>query len=383
MEIPEELLKCSEKELKEILKTNNVYKATYLIKDGSIRHVEGRIKDRFLIDGTMWQYYDVNRKFKPLTFPLYREIVSQSIWDNVNNWTTDRLFKWAVKEFNNVYGEEYVDGDEVSNNIIVYFPEITISNSVEQSHIMRDIYLRFKIWEYGIKLTGLKRGTLTDVEYRNRYTFSHVSNSYEELWDWRTDFCFGDTDIATLKNKLEKQGKQYCFRNLSIFLHAIEQYLSWESLEGVPYSKIDTVIYDKNRWREEIKPVSAKMLDDTLRNISDFTYEFVPSDEGYDISLTEESKNKIADFLTISYPEECSLYMDGRSVYERTIDLDNVNRENNIYFKGEWKPFIVVKTSQEIVLPKRINNEVLNWVVQKIEKKFNQYFKNKRINEYS
>lgn len=381
MNIPETLLKLPEKELKKILAEENIYKAKFVIYDEQIYEVEKKYKKKvFFTDGSEENVDHLQCYYKPLSFEQFGKIKVKNISQLIDNWTRQQWFNWCKRQFINSYGEEYVyDSDPC---IYVHFPETTISNSMEQSHIIRDLYLKFEISKNGVFLNGLKRGTLTDAEVRNYYTFSHVNNG-ENCFSWADMFCFGETQISQLRNDLRRNRKT-AFRSLPFFLEAVKEYLSWESLEGVPYRKIDDVIYDKKLWRNVHLNYSKEMLDFVIQHIESFTYTFDNNEEGYFVKIDDTSKETIANLLTERFPECCSLYLEGRSVERRSVDDECREIPDHILWKGEYRPFkLITTTDVNMQLPKRINNYALDGLCKTLEIKFNQFLKEKKLNEYS
>lgn len=384
MNIPETLLKLPEKELKKILSEENIYKAKYVIRNGSIYEVESKHKGVvFLNRGGVSSIEDFRYRYTPLSLNELDKIKKEQLSNTINNWTYEQWFKWCTKQFINSYGEEYVDWEN-DPYIIVHFPEITIRNSVEQSHIIRDLYLKFYIGQNGIVINGLRRGTLTDIEVRNDYVFSHVSTG--NIFGWNSTFCFGYTEIADLRSRLESgrnNGRMTIFKELKFFLEALKEYFSWESLEGVPYRKIDDVIYDKKLWGDTYKQFHPSMLECVLKELESFTYVFDNSGEEYHVTLDNVSREIIGDILTEKFPESCDLYLEGRSVIKRVIQEQNYENEF-IEFKGENRPFkLITVTDVNIELPKRINVSILNEVCAIIETRFNKFLIQKKVNEYN
>jgi len=385
MQIPEELNKLSEKELKKILKPN-IFEAKYIINKeyNRIYEIEAKIgkyvypkgsRDRIFIGNLQRKDY-----YEPLTYESLQRFRKENILTKINNWIYSQFQNWCIRQFNDVYGEEFVSVDD--NYVTVWFPEVTISNSMEQSHIMRDIYLKFYIDSSQVKLEGLKRGTLTDVEIRNYYTFSHCSNN-ERVFSWAESFCFGYTQIADLKDNLNTRLK--LVKNLRFFLEAIKEYLSWESLEGVPYNKIDNVIYDKNLYTE--CSTSGYDLEDCLltvmNNIENFTYSFNFYNSEYFTYLSNSSIEEVSSILEKYYPEQLLPCLNGVSVQRNVIEEEEYDHPQFIWFKNEYRPFKLIKTnSSEIDLPRKINTNLLSEVIEQIQYKYNEFLKQKKINDY-
>lgn len=382
-EIIEELSKYSQKELESILNKPSAFSSKYVIEGNTLKKIDGKdCYGRFYISGNRYRPEEVKEYLKPLTTKKFAEVKLNNITEKINDWSYERFYEYCLKQFISAYGEQYVD-DECPY-ITVHFPEITVSNSIEQSHIIRDVYLKFEIRSNGVKLYGLKRGTVTETEWRNNYWFSHC-DSYR-VSEWTRSFCFGYTDIADIKEKLAERNKLYVFKHLSYFLEAIKEYLSWESLEGVPYYKIDSVINDVTRFQEKSINISnvpiEEMYNSCIRNITSLKYSYYQNDNNEYVIRLEDSSN-IAEHLTQAFPEHCYYFLNGDSVEEKTNPPQcTYQNDRHIIFKGEHRPFNLIKdTPMEISLPKRIHSRILNKIVEKIQNNLENFILNKKLNE--
>lgn len=385
MKIPEKLLKLSEKELKETL-VDNIFKSEYVIYDGDIVDNIERTKKLLFVDGVRMNYNEFIKECEPLTFEKLNRFRKENVLSTINTWTTTKFFNWVHRQFVDVYGEEFVYYDTY-DTIYVHFPELVVRNSVEQSHIIRDVYLRFLLDTRRVTLKGILRGTLTDIEIRNEYVFSHVNTG--NIFGWNSTFCFGYTEIADLRSRLESgrnNGRLTIFKELKFFLEALKEYFSWESLEGVPYKKIDDVIYDKKQWREANTSTfdREKALNCVLNNIEEFTYTYDYNDDGNQtIKLSAEAKEKIEAILEQNFPENLLYYLEGMSVEKRNISDISYRNSEHIYFKGEYRPFTLITVENKEELPKKICRGMLRSVINMLEDKFTQFLINKKLNEYN
>lgn len=128
----------------------------------------------------------------------------------------------------------------------LHFPHIHITNSAGQEHDLRDLWVRLVLTginEYGDEdednsitadLQGM-RTTFSLTEARKTYRHSHLSSSG---LNW-SSFCLGSgTPIAQSIEALEEAPTE---ENWLYLFHSLAPYLSWESLEGVPYITIGTL----------------------------------------------------------------------------------------------------------------------------------------------
>ena len=125
--------------------------------------------------------------------------------------------------------------------IILHFPEVTVNNKRGESHIMRDFFVKFDIVFYSDNLFTLsnirgRRLKLTAQEIQADYQFSHLSGGINQNWN---NFCFGDsTPITILFNKISRKHNKNTLEDVYKFFLLLDTYVTWESLEGVPYRKI-------------------------------------------------------------------------------------------------------------------------------------------------
>jgi len=133
---------------------------------------------------------------------------------------------------------------------VIHFPEITITNRDDESHLIRDMYIRL---EPCYSTTGMsfdnfkgKRMSATRREVISRYQHSHQS-SRNYVWDesstdtqfWYRGFCLGSSEIIQV---LSMVGSMFTKDRFKLFLLQLEEYLIYESIEGNPYKRINNTI---------------------------------------------------------------------------------------------------------------------------------------------
>jgi hypothetical protein len=142
------------------------------------------------------------------------------------------------------FGEEFIDVRDVNNTteFITYFPDITIKNSQGRSHNIKNLYTKFVITENNIfdgALYGV-RSTRTYSEVLGEYNHSHLRESKERK-DW-SSFCLGDaTPIRMLITEFSTDKKNFTEENIDMFCYQLNSYVRWESLEGIPYRKMEGI----------------------------------------------------------------------------------------------------------------------------------------------
>lgn len=401
MNIPEELLKMSQKELNRAL-VDNVFRTKYFYNNDykKIYKLEGKIKGDFFLE--RWGQIN-HRQLRDRNYIIPLSIEQLNILKierlKANFKENGGYIKWAIKKFNEAFGEEYVDAFEKSRDyarIIVHFPEITIKNSAEQEHLMRDVYLLFYVNPDSIELRGLKRGTMTEDEYWTGYTFSHIDGKICTIPTWESRFCYGEsnTPMSKITKEMNRRGFLSIMKNLPFYLEMIKEYLSWESLEGVPWRRIDSVINNISGWREinsedgeEYQNLLSynlsEIYEQVMDKISSFTYEYyLSTGDEWRTKLSSKSVEEIRGVLKEIVPEQViPVYNNMAMIRMDESDRDEVySSEEHIKFKGEYRPFSLIPSPVKEI-SSDINPLILTDVKERIESRFNEFLIKKKINE--
>jgi hypothetical protein len=158
----------------------------------------------------------------------------------------------ALKELAiSVFGEERVYTKEIDGYTFLYihFPEIIITNSKDQKHLIRDLYIEYNIrvrkenfdnsgYKLSLGFSG-KRTSLSLKEHESSYRHSHLTTGNNHFGG----FCLGSSDYSLLLQSLQIEPTE---DNWMLILLGLENYLSWESLEGGPYITLDNLKYNNS-----------------------------------------------------------------------------------------------------------------------------------------
>jgi len=298
--------------------------------------------------------------------------------------STQQKINFINKVIRSVMDEDtydvYRDSDYIY--IILHFPEITMTNSVEQSHIIRDVYIKMYIRTNSLTLRdiAIARSTVTENEYIKKYTFSHCSRGFS--YQWNNNICFGDTTIHELKNDLNIKNSVI---DLPYFITLLKSYLSWESIEGTPFIRMDSIVDNtqikaapQNWTNSDI--INAVNL--VLCNTESFEYNFnetngiaCPFIDTKSIEKIENILTECSDFKRFVYPS-----VNRKSIIVTPLKItDNIPQYTDIYFKGCQVPFKIVK--DEVADTKNvkmsIHNLFLSQVIEEIEIKFTKFLTDK------
>lgn len=148
--------------------------------------------------------------------------------------------------FKDYYGEDKVDlqGDVSYYNIIVHWPEVTVTNEEDEHIIIWDLYARIKITSEGKMLERMtfKRSTFNRIQWKSHYIHSHISYSSHDALGWHW-CCTGTGPINRTIKTLTSEGNEEAWR---MFVWELDKYVHIESLNGGPYIKIRNV-YNSDR----------------------------------------------------------------------------------------------------------------------------------------
>ena len=147
-----------------------------------------------------------------------------------------------------VFGEERVEIIADSSNYVIltiHFPEIHITNTKEERHDIKDMFIRFYIklhdidedYKLEISMHGARTSiSIKEYEYEG-YRHSHlIRGNIGEF----SEFCLGYSDFKMIMQTIVLEPTP---ENWYLLFLSIENYLSWESLEGGPYCKIGSLRY--------------------------------------------------------------------------------------------------------------------------------------------
>jgi len=133
-------------------------------------------------------------------------------------------------------------------SIIIHYPEITITNSEDLEHTIKDLIAVIDLFTYSynmlapVDIKGF-RTTLSEKEFINRYTHSHLpKRPFNKENIFATDpFCIGEeTELKNLMGMLKDRENKDNYEDLfEAFIYNLQSMLEWESLEGVPYNHMN------------------------------------------------------------------------------------------------------------------------------------------------
>lgn len=166
------------------------------------------------------------------------------------------------------FGDANVDFKE-NNEILIYFPKVTVTNEHDKSIEITKLFVKVVVDEDCL-LVGtftMNRSEFTVDQFKSDYLHSHICGIPVMNGGDASDFkapCLGTGPIrqtcTTLNNEFSEE-----FWNL--FCRELSLYVTRESLEGVPYRRLERVGIKNGKWGKlDLEPnfYSTPFLEDSV-----------------------------------------------------------------------------------------------------------------------
>lgn len=277
----------------------------------------------------------------------------------------------------------------------IHFPEITITNSRRQTHLIRDLWMKFDFNFLGRSLghSGM-RTTKTYAEYASSYNHSHMQNSASCDSGTSLGCCLGNTDYSTLSAQLTHK---FDSNMLSLFMQQLPDYLAWESLEGGPYARIENI--SAKNYNGSRTYLGGTQLENAYKTFlrtypSGYNIQLIDNGAHYQFKVIKDEEFKAR--ITNICPEEFKQSYDiiakkqfidtSNSISSQEIARLNSDFErrpmftykgNPVYFKI-YNPNAVLKTDNPNIV-RIAPDQMIDYIAQQIELNVNKYY----IEEYS
>lgn len=137
-------------------------------------------------------------------------------------------------------------GSKIQSHIIVYFPEVRVSNEYDHFIDITELYVKVTIDMDGTMVGSflLNRGEYTMTQYFCDYMHSHVCGIPKRNPKEFLRVCLGSGPIRNTVNRLNAH---YDLDIWKLFCVELEKYVATESLSGGPYRRLEDVsLYNVN-----------------------------------------------------------------------------------------------------------------------------------------
>lgn len=135
--------------------------------------------------------------------------------------------------------------------ILIYYPEVTITNENGQSHEIKDLFVEVPVNGYGYLVSGISfnRATYTLDEFNANYLHSHISTiPVDDFEEFQTP-CLGSGPIRYTISDLMLGNYSDRWMILAV---QIDKLVHVESLQGGPYHRLERIGKQDNRFDKQI-----------------------------------------------------------------------------------------------------------------------------------
>lgn len=331
-----------------------------------------------------------SRNKKTLAKLIDLEVIFDDVPASRNSQLKEELFKFV-----DIFEDKYKDNWDLHFHkttegdfkviFIVRYPEITITNSEGAIHYIKELLVGHPlVWKNNHLYTGAVKGTRlckNKYEIKRGYQQSHLPNTSTWLNApfYFSNFCLGsDTDVVRM---LAEFDFEMDWERYELYLFCIDSMLSWESLEGVPYSKIKDITTAFNQkiadgsWTVQ----ATKIVFQIIKNKVPLDVDFYISENRYKIKTSERTISFIRRIIDqLSLPEGYLAYRIPNTFnqYVTTTSADpskaifTINSTAYLIFRGSiLYPRVITQKEKATVEEKDfiINPYILKNVIRELE----------------
>ena len=295
------------------------------------------------------------------------------------------LWELCSLEYTDIDNDNFIANFYTYTNtaFIIKYPFITISNSKKEHHTIKDLYVKFEFTYEGrmINAFTIQRSTYSLKEFLYSYKHSHVGavlmssgriHSRSSIREF-SSVCLGTGPIRDIIAGLGASYSEEGFNEIAFmqFLNLLDDFIAWESLEGVPYrhladipkQNIDNLVevqeddlraYTTSHERERI--INTIVQEDVLDKIQEYLYTIpkvvnglpyivVKCDEyalqKYLITLVDIESSLISNSVVIYKKDDfgrITYFRKSRNIIDRELLKESLNEVQNtdlFTFKGE------------------------------------------------
>ena len=269
---------------------------------------------------------------------------------------------------------------EIYYDVIIKFPKIEITNSKNHSHIIHDLYVK---WKFGpgfkmIKTLAGIRGSLDYIENKVGYRHSHLPST-SSIDTQFSQFCLGTGDFRELHTEWTQEDHEFVQEEFELLLYQLGAYVKWESLGGGPYMRIQNIAVGNSssyiNTHDDYKIAIEKLTNFPLK------YNYTTKRFTIDITALEKELSKIEEIYKVSKTS------DGQYIYgdlslntiREWIAVANIkmSRKPLFIFQEEEVYQKVIKISskeKDSLLEKVVHPRVCKYVSELLTSSTNNYF---------
>ena len=218
------------------------------------------------------------------------------------------IIKLTGKQPENLGGYARLSLTKTSFRILIHYPEIYITNNFKHKHKIRDLFVVLTFNDQYLNDVEGFRSTQTFREHTSLYQHSHL---HMTKGGKMSQFCLGDDGshfndiVRTLNNTIPDE---ILFEH---FIRSLDEFVSWESIEGVPYIpmiKIDYREYSGSVTFDELPDDFKEELYNCIKVIKNDRYKYLdlhikPSEKLVELTPEKYKRIKFRDKLYLKKTE--------------------------------------------------------------------------------
>ena len=200
-----------------------------------------------------------------------------------DNWDMHVTKQSSARVLNDPDAEHWTDRMGFDLMPIIYYPSIEIESENGGTHIIKDLYMMFRIEfdEYSYRedgdirfqIGGIQgnRSTLSFAEWNVGYRHSHLGATSKrpragDIMKTAT-YCIGSGDISTTLPQINSEEMGITEDSIGFLFSIIDTMVKWESITGAPHHRIKRIT----------EASSALKVNDTLydHDVHDFVRSFM------------------------------------------------------------------------------------------------------------
>lgn len=256
---------------------------------------------------------DVIKKMKDILNKFFGEAYNQIFKPSVEDIITEQIRSGgpslrAIDTSSNSNALSWFKGKVHQSSfyrIYIHIPEVTITNSRKDTHLIKDLYLKITVSAKGLIQFGIQglRATVSIDEYYAGYAHSHL-HTFDPRNIFFDTFCTGTGEINQILLLLSRSFSEV---NFTLFCLHLKNFIAWESIEGTPYRNMtDVGVRSENRGAPELTSMIV------MRNVNDLISHFRDKSDFSSLITVNLSQNKVTVAPTEDLELRAGEYLDSR-----------------------------------------------------------------------
>ena len=290
------------------------------------------------------------------------------------------------------YGEKRIDRQNESSSRVdfyIHYPEFVIKNSEGASKTLKDLYVKLCIQNDSTKwyLSSFygARTTFEYTDYICYYQHSHLSSG--QTPGFMANWCVGDSTPMSIKTRIQLRDDGIKtvadLEEFDSFLHLLDSYVQWESLEGGPHVAMKTVKLPSSQSYSNT--ILSEKTKEFFKVVSSLPIKVVDSGDLNILQLQNtllEKYIKDTKVFNVCLKQPNGSYVDintqANGLQEKVDEINKKQKPlSNFRFQGKTLPVVVYleeKKAEEIdedsLFPPK---QLTDYIAQEINKKISNF----------